>query len=219
MRVIRSQAILILAMAFMVILLSPGNAKAAEGSDGGSVADYFQKDSPSDNKDQQKPSQEETPSVTTTSGTVWMFVKVLLVLAVVIALIYLLLRFVNARTKSYSQGRTVQNVGGVSVGSNRSVQLVKIGERVLVVGVGDSVSLLKEIDDAVEVTELLDENSHQDVIDHSIWKFRDWWKKSQASEDHGGTNNFKSMLESRLKQMMQERKEAAKPLHKKGADK
>ncbi|HEU5140239.1 MAG TPA: flagellar biosynthetic protein FliO [Bacillales bacterium] len=212
----RNQTILLLMAAFVVMMVSAGIAEAAEG-DGGSVADHFQKDSPDDSGSHQNQSQKEKPPVTKTSGTVWMFVKVLLVLTVVIALIYLLLRFVNARTKSYTQGRTIQNVGGVSVGSNRSVQLVKVGERVFVVGVGDSVSLLKEIDDATEVAGLLDENRHEDVIDHSIWKFRDWMKKSQGAESHG--TNFKKMLEGRLKQMKQDRKEAAEQLHKKGSDK
>ncbi|HET7579074.1 MAG TPA: flagellar biosynthetic protein FliO [Bacillales bacterium] len=215
---LRRQWIWFIAAVLLIMAFPEANAAAAGGSsdDGGTVAEHFQKGHSPDGAGQKKQEvqNKQKAPLTTTSGTVWMFIKVILVLAVVVALIYFLLRFVNARTRSYSEGRSIQNVGGVSVGSNRSVQLVKIGGRVLVVGVGESVSLLKEIEDADEVGALLDENRQEDVIDHSIWKFRDWLKQTRTGNRQQG--HFQKVLEDRLKQMGQDRKKALDEIKEKG---
>lgn len=215
---LRRQCIWLIAAMFLMLAFPGVNAAAAGGSsnDGGTVAEHFQNGHSPNITGQKKQgaSGKQKAPMATTSGTIWMFVKVILVLAVVVALIYFLLRFVNARTRSYSEGRSIQNVGGVSVGSNRSVQLVKIGGRVLVVGVGESVSLLKEIEDADEVGALLDENRQEDVIDHSIWKFRDWLKQTRTGNRQQG--HFQKVLEDRLKQMGQGRKKALDEIKEKG---
>lgn len=201
-----------LAVVFVAWALSQTAAEAAGSTDdGGTVADYL-KDGHSSKTPDKKQEKKDIP-VANSSSTAWMFIKVILALALVIALIYLLLRFVHARTKSFADGRTIQSIGGVNVAANRSVQLVKVGDRILVIGVGESVSLLKEINDTSEVEKLLVENTREDVIDHSIVKFRNWFKRTRVPEQ--SDNNFKTMLEARLKQMTQERKEATAQLKKK----
>lgn len=83
------------------------------------------------------------------------FVKMIAALIVVIALLYGLLRFVNKRAKTFQETKALHLVSGVSLGQNKSVQLVKVGETLLVVGVGDQVQLLKEITDPDEITAIL----------------------------------------------------------------
>ena len=39
----------------------------------------------------------------------------------------------------------VENLGGNRLGANRSVQLIKVGERLFVVGVGENIQLLKKL--------------------------------------------------------------------------
>lgn len=194
------------------------NVQAAGQKDGDdkTVADHFRDKQSSDDKADKQSLKKDTP-LTTTSDTVWTFVKVVLVLALVIALIYLLLRFVHKRTRTFAEGRTIQNIGGVSVASNRSVQLIKVGERVFVVGVGESVSLLREIDDLDEVEQLTRESRQADVIDHSMGRLRDWLGKPRSPD--GARKDFKPMFEDRLKQIKQERQGAVEQLKKKGPDK
>lgn len=201
----------------VVFSLAPtGHAVAEEQDDSGkTVADHF-KNEPSSDEKKGKEDQEEDILPATTSDTVWTFVKVILVLALVIALIYLLLRFINKRTRSFNDRRTIQSIGGINVGSNRSVQLVKVGGRVLVIGVGESVSLLKEIDDGEEVEQLEEESERDDVIDHSLVKFRGWLKKTQKT--NGSQTDFKTMFENRLKQMSKEHKGAVEHMKRKGDD-
>lgn len=49
----------------------------------------------------------------------------------------------------------MQNLGGISVGSQKSVQLVKVGNSLYLVGVGEDVNMLKEITDEHECKSLI----------------------------------------------------------------
>lgn len=85
---------------------------------------------------------------------VWNIIKLVLALAFIIFLIYALLKFVNKRNNLFNNVRTVQNLGGVSLGQNKSIQMVRIGKHVFAVGVGDNVELLTEITDEDTIQEL-----------------------------------------------------------------
>ncbi|HET7615357.1 MAG TPA: flagellar biosynthetic protein FliO [Bacillales bacterium] len=210
----RKPWIVVFIAVFLMSAVASVQVEAAGGStDGGNVADLFKDKHAPQTVGDNESGKKDVPAATT-SGTVWMFVKVIFVLGVVVALIYLLLRFVHARTKSFSEGRSIETMGGVSVGSNRSVQLVKVGSRILVVGVGESISLLKEIENEEEVGELTKQNEREDLIDQSVWRFKDWLKKKKTTENSGG--RFKKVLEDRLKQMTNERRNAVDRYEKKG---
>ena len=49
----------------------------------------------------------------------------------------------------------VQNLGGLSLGAQKSVQLLQVGKTLYLVGVGEDVQLLREITDPEEVEALL----------------------------------------------------------------
>lgn len=88
-------------------------------------------------------------------------VKMIAALAFVIALLYFLLKFINKKSQSYQQNRLVQNIGGTALGGNKSIQVVKAGKRLLVLGVGEDVRLLKEITDEQEQKDILDQYNEQ----------------------------------------------------------
>ncbi|KIL50483.1 hypothetical protein KP77_18580 [Jeotgalibacillus alimentarius] len=85
---------------------------------------------------------------------VWTFVRLIGALALVIILLYALLKFVNSKTKNYQQSRLIKNMGGTTLGGNRSVQIVKIADSYYVLGVGEDVNLIKEITSPEEMAEL-----------------------------------------------------------------
>ncbi|QKY69044.1 flagellar biosynthetic protein FliO [Lentibacillus sp. CBA3610] len=89
-------------------------------------------------------------------------VKMAFALLLVLGLIYILLKFINKRSKRFQQVRGLENIGGVSVGSNKSVQLVRIGSKVFLVGVGENVELLREITDDETKEEILHNDSSED---------------------------------------------------------
>lgn len=201
---------------FMAMFISTQANVEAEGSSSGdpSVADVLGDQSKNDGNSQQT-SKENAVPVTTTTDTVWIFVKMILALAFVIALIYILLRFVNSKTKAAGDGRAVQNIGGVGVASNRSVQLVKVGDRILVVGVGDTVTLLKEIDEPKAVEQLAEE-SNIAPMDGTFKKLKDFIKNNGKK---GKQPPFAKILENRLKTIREERKQAYENLSKEESDK
>lgn len=83
--------------------------------------------------------------------------KILLALAFVIFLIYFLLKFVNKRNRFFKQARYIENIGGMGLGANKSIQIVRLGDKVLVLGVGESITLIKEIDNEEESRKIIEE--------------------------------------------------------------
>ncbi|RKD75360.1 flagellar protein FliO/FliZ [Sinobaca qinghaiensis] len=139
---------------------------------------------------------EEEIALVEERSAVMIFGQMILALAAVITIMYLLLKFINKRTKKYSSNQTMQNLGGVPLGQNKSVQLVKVGERLLVVGVGESIQLLKEIEDEEERETLLEQPEPEPSF---------FFKKKQKKEDHAGFQ-FKSILDKRLEEIEKNRK-------------
>src|SRR5699024_12724182 len=60
-------------------------------------------------------------------------IKMIVALLLVLALIYVLLIFIKKRNKLTQQVKVLDNLGGISVGPNKSIQLVRIGDRKSVV--------------------------------------------------------------------------------------
>lgn len=112
----------------------------------------------------------------------------------------------------------MENLGGTGLGANRSVQLVKVGGRILVVGVGENIQLLKEIDDPKEYEQLL--KDHNDKIDQMIqpgefaMKLKNKWLKKSESE----TASFSAEFKNQLDQMSDSRKRLLNELGRRGRD-
>lgn len=126
--------------------------------------------------------------------------QLVLALGVVLFLIYGLLKFVNKRAKSFSSHQTVQSVGGVGIGTNRSVQLVRIGDRLLVLGVGDSVSLLKEIEDPEEIKAMLEKEDNNDFTKPKA-AIEAWFSNRKKKENPyapAEKNRFQSLLNKEM---------------------
>ncbi|OGX77896.1 flagellar biosynthesis protein FliO [Exiguobacterium sp. SH31] len=104
--------------------------------------------------EQQQPEAKDQ-SVPTTVSTVGTLVKVVLSLVVVIGGFLVLMRWLNARTQGVKTAQHMKHLGGVPLGKDRSVQLVKLGEQVYVLGVGESIQLIDRID-----AESIDEAAH-----------------------------------------------------------
>lgn len=184
-----------------------------------SVKDMYEqpKSSISDvNKDDAKVKEEAVPS-SNVGLSVWDFLRMIFALIFVVALLYFILRFISKKTKAYQKANFIENLGGTSLGANRSIQLVKIGDRVLIVGVGENIQLLTEIEDEEERTQLLTEYNQkvEQLIQPSdfISKLKNKWGKSESS-NYSFTSDFKKQLD----QMKQSRKQLMTKLDKKGRD-
>ncbi|MGE7621821.1 flagellar biosynthetic protein FliO [Viridibacillus sp. NPDC096237] len=85
----------------------------------------------------------------------WDYIKMILALIFVVVLLYGMLKFVNSRNQKYQHNQLMQNLGGLSLGQQKSVQLLKVGDSLYLVGVGEDVHILKEISSDVEKESLM----------------------------------------------------------------
>ncbi|GKV67810.1 flagellar biosynthetic protein FliZ [Sporosarcina sp. NCCP-2716] len=140
---------------FLAVCLPAESAHAEKDS---SVTDYLKENSGKDKAPEgtkQPPASEEPPAAAPGVGlSFWDYLKTGLALLFVIALIYGMVKVVNTRNRITRHGKLMKNMGGLSLGQQKSIQLVQIGERYYLVGVGEDVRLLKELTDSDEIAAL-----------------------------------------------------------------
>lgn len=96
-------------------------------------------------------------------------VAVILTLALIIVLIILLIRFLAARNQFWTRAGAIRHLGGIGVGQHKSVQLVQIGDKLYVIGVGNDIRLLDTIDDEAEIREIVDSFAPAPVFSGAKW--------------------------------------------------
>lgn len=84
----------------------------------------------------------------------YMIVQLIFYTGLIIGLIVLLARFLAKRQQQWGEQATIQHLGGTPLGPNKSVQLLKLGDKVYVLGVAEQITLLDVIDDPEEVKQL-----------------------------------------------------------------
>ena len=136
----------------------------------------------------------------------WEYIKVLLSLVLVIGILIFVLRFLNKRNQNYQQNSIVRNLGGHSVGAQKSVQLLHIGNQIYIVGVGEDVQLLQVISDPQEIEQMValynekyGHTSTTPYVAELFAKFKTKRSFKTQSED------FSNILDKRLSEMKQER--------------
>ncbi|XXM73532.1 flagellar biosynthetic protein FliO [Lysinibacillus sphaericus] len=146
---------LVMSVLFIFILASAGDTPALANMK--SVDDWYESPESGENRNKDvKPSEKENIEETQTAGvTFFDYVKMIFALIFVVALIYFLLKFINQKGRSFQQTKMINHLGGAPLGGNRSVQIVKVGNQVLVLGVGEDIQLLKEVHDEKEKEEIL----------------------------------------------------------------
>lgn len=81
-------------------------------------------------------------------------VQLVLYTLLIVAMIYGLIKFLAARQKNLQPNQGVKLMGGTPLGNNKSLQLVKVGGQLYLIGVGDEVNLIKEFSDAAEISSI-----------------------------------------------------------------
>ncbi|WP_175453947.1 flagellar biosynthetic protein FliO [Psychrobacillus sp. OK028] len=133
----------------------------AESDSNQSIDEYLKNlNKDESNEKESQSNQEEAPETTDepvsvgVSVTAWDYIKMIFALLFVIALLYGLLRFVNSRNKTFQTNQLIQNLGGVGVGQGKSLQLMQVGNSIFLVGIGEDITLIKEINDPAEIEKL-----------------------------------------------------------------
>lgn len=142
----------------------------------------------------------------------WEYIKMVLALIFVVALFYGLMKFLNKRNLNFQRNQLVQNLGGLSLGAQKSVQLLQVGKTLYLVGVGEDVQLLREITDPDEVASLLAlYNERQEFAATSPYiaevfsKFKR--KNNESSSTQQNQDSFGELFEKKISEIKQERSE------------
>lgn len=189
----------------------------------GTVKDYWEQ--PGESNEENPPATEESTDMVTpasTGVTAFDYIKMIFALVFVVALIYFLLKFINQKSKSFQQTKLIHNLGGTTLGGNRSVQLVKVGDRILILGVGEDIQLLKEIDGSEEKEEILNyyEDKSQGLQQPKIL-FSQWLGKKTRTDtpEVKEDQSFQSLLKSQIEDIRKGRKKMLKDLDSRETDK
>ncbi|MCT2534534.1 flagellar biosynthetic protein FliO [Aquibacillus koreensis] len=152
--------------------------------------------------------QQENPSLGGESVSMpTLIFQLVISLGFVIGLIYLVLKFINSKNKLFQKVSALRNLGGIPLGANKSVQVVKIGERIYVLGVGENVELLSEITDSQTRDELLTQDQGTEIKPQNvIASFINKDNKKQEEKGIQSTNKFQNLFQQELNTLVQGRK-------------
>lgn len=195
-----------LLLLLMVNIIPPAST-FAEGNN--SITDWFEQDKEQQSNNMDGADDSSVESAPTTKISLFDYLKVLFALGFVIVLLILVLRFLNRKNASYQQNHLMKNLGGISVGQQKSVQLLQVGNRLYLVGVGENISLIKEIEDPDEMNQVLDFYSDRQQETSTVPFLTEILSKvkPQKNVQHEHSTSFNELFNSKLKTIKKERSE------------
>jgi flagellar protein FliO/FliZ len=102
-----------------------------------------------------------------------LFIKFIVSFVLVIGLLIVVLRFLSKRGLVMQSNGPVLPLGGHVLGNNRSLQVVLIGQTIYIIGVGETVTLIRSISQGEEYQHLLEGYENQAEAQPSKWLTKD----------------------------------------------
>ncbi|MEK3994487.1 flagellar biosynthetic protein FliO [Psychrobacillus sp. FSL K6-2365] len=187
-----------------------------------SIEDYYKELNKDQNNEKETeaniektPETNDEPVSVGVSVTAWDYIKMIFALLFVIALLYGLLRFVNSRNKNFQTNQLIHNLGGVGVGQGKSLQLMQVGNSIFLVGIGDDITLLKEITNPEEIENLtkvyeekIDIGKNIPYISELIGRLKE--KGNSRTETEDKKPSFDETFQKRLQEIQKDRSNVLK---------
>jgi len=157
--------------------------------------------------------------------SVWDVIWVLFVLAVIIAMIILILKFLGKRSRGWGTSPLLRSLGGYPLGTNKSVQVIEFGGRIYVLGGGENITMLDAITDSETVAALL--ARHEALTETAGPPLAEWLQlrmrkarkpQMESSANADGRSQFQQALEERLKELADRRQRAEQLLGEKSSE-
>lgn len=115
----------------------------------------------------------DSPSISLFSS----FIKFIFSFALVIGLLFLLMNYLSKRNRTFQSNGPILSLGGQTLGNNRSLQVVLIGQTIYILGVGEQITLIRTITKGDEYQSLLDGFETQAEVITPKWLTMDSKKK------------------------------------------
>src|SRR5699024_3627332 len=146
--------------------------------------------------------QNETTSSNQTGSLVINVLKIVFALVLVLILIYVLLLFLKKKNKLSANNQSFETLGGISFGQQKSIQVVRIGNKDYAVGVGNDITMLDEITDQ-DVNEQLKETKYTEPPTMTF--IQNWLQKRFTKEKEqkksSPNQSFSKTLEEELEEL------------------
>nr|GGG68948.1 hypothetical protein GCM10011398_11110 [Virgibacillus oceani] len=138
--------------------------------------------------------------------SIFTLIKLFFSLLIVLGLIYALLKFLNKRNKLFQKVKALENLGGISVGPNKSIQIVRVGGKFYLIGVGENVEMLHEVTDQEVINDLLHNNEPSEFQAGTL--FTSLFKQKAETDDASKkkNNDFNKMFATELDKLKTSRK-------------
>lgn len=185
--------------------ITPSISFASAGS--GFVSDCLEDGNLEKCSNNNEDAESDEPESASPSIGVLDYLKILLALVFVVGLLVFILKFINRKNMAYQQNSLIKNLGGLSLGAQKSVQLLQIGNRIYLVGVGENIQLIKEIQDEQEMNQILEIylDKQQDMSTSPF--IIDFLRKKSQKRDgkNKETVSFNNLFNSKLDEIKKER--------------
>ena len=192
---------LIMAILFLSVLTMPVSAQANPN-----VVEWLNNEEPAE----EAPVDEAEAAPIEEKSLAGIIVQLVLYTLLIVAMIYGLIKFLAARQKNFQPNQAVKLMGGTPLGNNKSLQLVKVGGQMYLIGVGDEVTLIKEFSDAAEISGIeKDFEQQQPALSKNLFDFTK--KKISSFSKSPQKNGFDQLFKQSLnKQKAQQQELEAK---------
>ncbi|EPD49620.1 flagellar biosynthetic protein FliO [Paenisporosarcina sp. HGH0030] len=134
----------------LYVMLTPNLANAAKDP---TVKDWAE-DKEKQSDEQLEPVVDEELKPTQDTNLVTIIIKLIFYTLLILVMIYGLIKFLAVRQKKFQPNQAVKLMGGTPLGNNKSLQLVKVGDKVYLLGVADQVTLIKEFSNTDEISSI-----------------------------------------------------------------
>lgn len=147
------------------------------------------------------------------SSIVFNFIKMFFALLLILALLYGILIILRRRKKLYQHSNLLENVGGIPLGPNKSIQIVRVGSSLYLIGVGDNIEMLQEITDEELKTALLEEKEEDSLpVANMVFNL---FQGKQNKNNQKTLQSFSENLQEELKKFRTNRKNLMDEFNKK----
>lgn len=200
---------------FLLCLFAAVMEPAAVLAEDTNVADWVEKEQP-DVEEAERDAELNTAEDRSLAGIVG---RLIFYLVLILGMIYGLIKFLSLKQQKMQPNQAVKLIGGTSLGNSKSLQLVKVGEKVYLIGVGDEVTLIKEFSGPDEIGIIEKDLDNQAVPFANPLAKMPFWKKGGPEARGTANGGFEQLFAQSLnkQKMKQERlqQELAKRSHEK----
>ncbi len=135
---------------------------------------------------------------------IWMLIRVLLALALIVVLIYVLIRFLSRKTRNYDSPRKLRIIAAIGLSPQKSMQVVEVGHKLYVLGVGQDVVVLDKIEHPQEVAELIEMMDMTNLENQVMINWRErilsLFKKKDVTSEELDIEDYEKLFSEQLRE-------------------